>query len=188
MFRQRLIGYFRKQHTIDARLYKRIKKVSLAGRLFHYGRYGENTNALFAVNNIAFPWYVRGYDYGRNSVTEANGLSSQNFVGDKMFVGNFEIRIPFTGPKQLSLIGSKFLLTDLNFFFDTGMVWDTFDQFNFTGETTSSNQVKPIMSAGASVGKCIRGYDNRALLGSTHTERYKGRVWIEHGAGLVKCN
>ncbi len=138
--------------TIDARVYKRIKKFSLAGRLFHYGRYGENTNALFAVNNIAFPWYVRGYDFGRNAVTEANNLSSQNFVGDKMFVGNFEIRIPFTGPKQLSLIGSKFILTDLNFFFDAGMVWDTFDQFNFTGENTgNNNQVKPIMSAGASV-------------------------------------
>lgn len=138
--------------TVDARVYKYVKPFSLAFRALHYGRYGENTNTLGAINNIAFPWYVRGYNFGRNAVTDANNLSSRNFVGDKMLVTNFEIRIPFTGPEQLALFKSKFLLTDLNFFFDAGMAWDSFDQFGNTNEgVASSFQVKPIMSAGASV-------------------------------------
>lgn len=137
--------------TADFRIYKRLKPISLAFRALHYGRYGENTNTLGAINNIAYPWFVRGYDYGRNAVTDANNLSSRNFVGDKMFVSNFEIRIPFTGPKQLSLIKSKFLLTDLNFFFDAGVAWDSFDQFNNIGNENNLYRVRPVMSAGASV-------------------------------------
>lgn len=137
--------------TVDARVYKRLKPISLAARILHYGRYGENTNTLGAINNIAFPWYVRGYGYGRNEVTDANNLSSRNFIGDKMLVTNFEIRLPFTGPKQLALIKSKFVLTDLNFFFDAGMAWDSFDQFASDGNGNSNFKVKPVMSAGASV-------------------------------------
>jgi Tol biopolymer transport system component len=132
--------------TIDGRMYKYLKPVSLAFRALHYGRYGENTNALGAINNIAYPWFVRGYGYGRNSITDANNLSSNNFVGDKMFVTNFEVRIPFTGPEQLALIKSKFLLSDLNFFLDAGIVWNSFSDF----ENTNSRP-KPVLSAGASV-------------------------------------
>ncbi len=137
--------------TVDARVYKRLKPISLAARVLHYGRYGENTNTLGAINNIAYPWFVRGYGYGRNEVTDANNLSSSNFVGDKMLVTNFEIRMPFTGPKQLALIKSKFLLTDLNFFFDAGVAWDAFDQFASDGTINNTFKVKPVMSAGASV-------------------------------------
>ena len=137
--------------TVDARVYKRLKPISLAARVLHYGRYGENTNTLGAINNIAFPWFVRGYDYGRNEVTDANNLSASNFVGDKMLVTNFEIRMPFTGPEQLSLIKSKFLLSDLNFFFDAGIAWDSFDQFASDGNVNNAFTVKPVMSAGASV-------------------------------------
>jgi len=137
--------------TVDARIYKRLKAVSLAARVLHYGRYGEQTNTLGAINNIAYPWFVRGYDYGRNAVTEANNLSSRNFIGDKMLVTNFEIRLPFTGPEQLALIKSKFLLTDLNFFFDAGMAWDSFEQFATDGSANNTFKVKPVMSAGASV-------------------------------------
>lgn len=137
--------------TADARVYKYLKPVSLAFRALHYGRYGEDTNTLGAINNIAYPWFVRGYGYGRNAVTDANNLSSRNFVGEKMLVTNFEIRMPFTGPEQLALIKSKFLLSDLNLFFDAGVAWDTFDQFATNNEEgLTSFKVKPVMSAGVS--------------------------------------
>ena len=55
-------------------------------------------------------------------------------------------------PNNLLYLKNKFLLTDLNFFFDAGMVWDSFDQFGTTSEGVTNNfQVKPVMSAGASV-------------------------------------
>jgi hypothetical protein len=46
-----------------------------------------------------------------------------------MAVAGFEIRLPFTGPKQLALIGSNFLLTDLAFFVDAGVAFDEFKHF-----------------------------------------------------------
>jgi outer membrane protein assembly factor BamA len=67
-----------------------------------------------------------------------------------------EVRIPFTGPKQLSLIGSQYLFTDLAFFFDAGMAFDEFSHisdgkpYNVGGQTVF---IKPelAMSVGASV-------------------------------------
>lgn len=137
--------------TADVRLYKFVKPFSLAFRVLHYGRYGENTNALGAINNLAFPWFVRGYNFGRNAVTDANNLTARNFIGDKLLVSNFEFRIPFTGPEQLALIKSKFLLSDLNLFFDAGIVWDSIDDFTSDGQGLNSSTPRPIMSAGASV-------------------------------------
>ena len=65
-------------------------------------------------------------------------------------VGNLELRIPFTGPEQLSLIKSKFLFTDLNLFVDGGLAWRSFDQFQSNSETGVS-EVLPVFSVGASV-------------------------------------
>ena len=42
-------------------------------------------------------------------------------------------------------------INDLNFFFDAGVAWDSFDQFASDGNGTSSFKAKPVMSAGASL-------------------------------------
>src|SRR5690606_4770420 len=49
--------------------------------------------------------------------------------GSKMLVANYEIRLPFTGPKQLALINSKFLFTELAWFVDAGLAWSDFKAF-----------------------------------------------------------
>ena len=71
-----------------------------------------------------------------------------------MLIGNFEIRLPFTGPRALSLIKSNFLITDLNLFFDAGLSF-------FETEDLKENayiQHIPIFSTGVSMRVNLFGY------------------------------
>lgn len=138
--------------TADVRLYKYMKPLSLAYRVLHYGRYGGNDEmltSLYAGN----PWYVRGYDF--NATQDAffqAGKDLNTLFGNKLLVSNFEVRIPFSGPERLSLIKSKFLFTDLNFFVDGGLAWNSFDQFKGAdSEGVIRMAINPIFSVGASV-------------------------------------
>ncbi len=136
--------------TADFRVYRFLKPIGLAFRVMHYGRYGEGGNRLFPFY-VGSPWFMRGFN---SNVTEellvANGQSFDQLLGSKMAVGNFEIRIPFTGPKQLALIKSNFLFSDLNFFVDAGAAWFDFEQFNPSADS-GLPEVKPVFSAGASL-------------------------------------
>ncbi len=136
--------------TADFRIYKFFKPIGLAFRAMHYGRYGEDANALFPIY-VGNPWYVRGFnsDNAERALLE-NGQSFNNLVGSKVGVANFEIRIPFTGPERLALIKSGFLFSDLNFFVDGGIAWNDFDQFNPPADSNLS-KAEPIFSVGASL-------------------------------------
>jgi hypothetical protein len=46
-----------------------------------------------------------------------------------MMLGSVELRLPFTGPKKLSLIPSSFLFSDLNLFLDSGVAFDNFSDW-----------------------------------------------------------
>ena len=116
--------------TADYRRYLWFGKGALALRVMHQGRYGGNGNDLFPLY-LGSPWYMRGLT-GNNApaALAAGGRDIQELLGSKLLVANAELRIPFTGPKELALVKSKFLLTDLNFFIDGGAAFTTFDQFN----------------------------------------------------------
>lgn len=141
--------------TADYRIYRFYKPVAFAFRAMHYGRYGAGStelNPLFVGN----PWFIRGYN--SNTALDLflqNDYVFDQLVGSKLLVANFEVRIPFTGPKRLALIKSNVLLTDLNFFVDGGVTWFDYDQFSidepqFNGEFTVY-PVQPVFSAGASL-------------------------------------
>lgn len=139
--------------TIDLRAYKRLEPVTLAARAFHYGRYGGNSDEIFPLF-LGSPWFIRGFntrnltgsevkfdeEAGKYFVEEENIqnfldnrdelVTFDNLVGSRMLLGSFEVRMPFTGPERLSFIKSKFLFSDLNFFFDAGIAWYDNDQFN----------------------------------------------------------
>lgn len=153
--------------TADYRIYKFLRPVSLAFRALHYGRYGEQSDDLFPLY-IGSPWYLRGYNTGAaDEILAKNGKSFNQLLGSKMLVSNFEVRIPFTGPEQLAMIKSKFLLTDLNFFVDGGVAFYDIDQLsgpvyqvdangkpiigNDGNPLTQRSQARPLFSAGASV-------------------------------------
>nr|MBC7614235.1 PD40 domain-containing protein [Pseudopedobacter sp.] len=152
--------------TIDLRKYVRVKPVTFAGRLYGYGRIGNTNNQLYPLF-IGYPYLIRGYEsnsfYGKNGsqTTLSNGFGISQLVGNRIAVANFEVRLPFTGPKKLSVIESKFLFSELNLFFDAGLAWDKGDRIDLTKKApplNSRNVKVPALSAGISTRVNVFGY------------------------------
>ncbi|MBK8878663.1 MAG: PD40 domain-containing protein [Haliscomenobacter sp.] len=136
--------------TADMRVYRFFKPIGLAARVMHNGRYGQDGRRLYPMY-LGSPWFVRGFNSEVTNDLLVQGLIQEdNLFGSSILLGNFEVRIPFTGPKQLSLIPTNFLFTDLNFFVDGGLAWFDFDQFKDQNESGFA-KVKPLFSAGASL-------------------------------------
>ena len=158
--------------TIDLREYVHISPLTLAARLYGYGRLG-NTGNLYPLY-VGYPYLIRGYEaqtfYNSGSKTPTNGFTIDQLSGNRIAVANFEIRLPFTGPPKLSQIKSKFIFTELNLFFDAGLAWNAGDQIRFqkspdvigtdaTGKTLyNPAQRVPATSAGVSVRINLFGY------------------------------
>ena len=133
--------------TADLRTYRFLNPVTLGFRLFHYGRYGRS-EGMFPLY-IGNPWYIRGYNSATTEELLINaGSSFDQLLGNKILIGNFEVRIPFTGPERLAAVQSGFLFSDLNFFVDGGMAWYNFDS---DPENTGANQIQPFYSTGVSL-------------------------------------
>ncbi|WP_443147246.1 basic secretory protein-like protein [Pedobacter sp. GR22-6] len=169
--------------TVDVRKYVRLKPITLAARSYNYiriGKQGENLYPLF----IGYPYLIRGYEANSlyNNTSSSTGFDINQLSGSKIAVANFEIRLPFTGPKKLAQIPSKFLFTDLNLFFDAGLAWNQGSKVVFksqpennmnpllndqgmevkdsNGNTvyTTTNERVPALSAGISVRVNVFGY------------------------------
>jgi Tol biopolymer transport system component len=114
---------------LDGRKYFWMKPISIAVRSTNYMRWEKVTNSVYPLflGNMGF---VRGLGSIINNDVESLGLTFSQLVGSKMALGSVEVRLPFTGPKRLSLIPSSFLLTDLNVFIDGGVVFDEFKDFS----------------------------------------------------------
>lgn len=151
----------------DARKYVRLKPITLAARALtnmRIGRDGENLYPMY----VGFPYYIRGYD--ANSFYRSGGMNSNSFnlsqlSGSKIAAANFEIRLPFTGPKNLAQIQSGFLFSDLNLFFDAGLAWDEDSIIKWDGKTTGAIQPNgrplervPVFSSGLSLRINLFGY------------------------------
>lgn len=137
----------------DFRRYIFIKPISLAFRFIHYGRYGgEAADIPLYPLYVGNPVYVRGYDSRsvRSNITRRDNYIDQ-LTGNKLLVGNFEVRIPFSGPKILALIESSLLFTDLNFFIDGGMAYNSTLPFNTNEAGELMAQSTPVYSTGVSV-------------------------------------
>jgi len=123
--------------TVDLRKYVRLKPITLAARTYNYlriGKDGENLYPLF----VGYPYFIRGYEANSlyKSENQDGSLDINQLSGSKMAVFNFEVRLPFTGPKKLTQIPSKFLFSDLNLFFDAGLAWNQGQKVKFKSEPT----------------------------------------------------
>ncbi|HEX2967523.1 MAG TPA: hypothetical protein VHO46_00345 [Bacteroidales bacterium] len=140
---------------LDYRKYFYLKPVSFAFRVMNYNIFGKDAaNGTLPQLYLGNPWYIRGYQNVYNSVSSGNSDFNISWLaGSKIAVANAEIRIPFTGPKKLAIIKSKFLFTDLNLFFDSGMAWGgQTSSFLEPGIMTSETSAyKPVMSTGVSL-------------------------------------
>ncbi|MEL6923427.1 MAG: hypothetical protein AAFO94_05205 [Bacteroidota bacterium] len=135
--------------TLDFRKYHWIRPVSLGFRAMHYGRYGKDARA-FPSLYAGDPTLVRGYSFNTLDRFQEYGFDLNQVTGSKLFVTNFEVRLPFTGPEQLALIKSKFLFSELAFFVDGGVAWNDFSDFQNNPEGPNSFRPVPLFSTGIS--------------------------------------
>jgi hypothetical protein len=153
--------------NIDLRKYVRARPVTFAARAFSYMRLGEDGENLYPLY-VGYPYLIRGYEansfYNSNSA-QVGTFDINQLSGSKMAVFNFEVRLPFTGPKQLAQIPSRFLISDLNLFFDAGLAWDEYSTVKFkgqpSGELLESGRPRervPALSAGVSLRVNMFGY------------------------------
>jgi len=115
--------------TLDLNKYWRVKPVTLAARFYGYGRFGK-ANSLYPLY-LGYPFLVRGYEsqtFYNSTSSPTNGFTIDQLSGSRIAVSSFEIRLPFTGPEKLAVLPSKFLFSDLNFFFDAGLAWNAGNQ------------------------------------------------------------
>ena len=166
--------------TADMRAYRRLKPVSLAARVMHYGRYGVEGRNLFPLY-LGSPWFVRGFNSDvTNDLIGQGILHEDNLFGSSILISNFELRIPFTGPKQLALLPLEMLATDLNFFIDGGVGWFDFAQFDPQNNDSGYAGVKSLFSAGASL--------RVNLFGALVLEPYYAVPLVKNGRGAFGLN
>lgn len=151
--------------TADYRKYFFFKPFSVAFRMAHYGRYGKvpyNDDPRVPGRQfttfeyfLGYPNFMRGFDYSSLIKNQESMFSDdftyENLFGTRAMLGGLELKVPFTGPKRLALIGSGYLFTELNWFLDAGMTWNegnsiTFDKDKMTGGTRF-----PVFSTGPSI-------------------------------------
>lgn len=147
---------------LDYRKYVFLKPVSLAFRMYHYGRYGNGSETrMVSPIYVGYPWLVRGYEnlnFYEDIPGANNSMNVSNLAGSKVLVGNVEFRMPLTGPERLAFLKSKWFMTDLNLFFDAGLAWSKGDKINLKWNTATFNEKIPVYSAGASIRINVFGY------------------------------
>jgi Tol biopolymer transport system component len=141
---------------LDYRKYIYLNPLCIAGRLYHVGRYGNNTtNGLFRALYIGWPWLVRGYE-------SSNPYIGENTYGSRIAVANIELRIPFTGPERLCIIPFKYFVSEISIFTDAGMAWNPNDKILWNLNPSSSEiqttTKYPMVSYGASLRINLFGY------------------------------
>ena len=159
--------------NVDLRKYARFKPVTLAWRFYNYSRLGRDADRLYRMF-IGYPYLIRGYEANSlyKNADQNDSFNIDQLTGSKIAVANFEIRLPFTGPKRLTAIESKFLFSDLNAFFDIGLAYNNDSKVAFRSTPKVVNVIKdedgntvqtiyervPAMSTGLSLRVNVFGY------------------------------
>lgn len=122
-------GWKYAQLLADFRRYIKIKgPVNLAVRGLYYGRHGRDANQ-FSVY-IGIPEIVRGHtsgSYARAECSVANSglcLPLERLVGEKLLVGNMELRFPLLTP-QMKFAPAGFPPIEGTVFYDMGVAWNS---------------------------------------------------------------
>ena len=148
----------------DYRKYHWMKPVGLAFRAYSYGMYGGSSgDTPLQPLYLGYPWLIRGYEnvsYGQESTLGMSSLDISRLAGTRIAVANVELRLPFSGPERLSLIKSRYFLTDVNLFLDAGLAWNKGDEIVTPRRNTapSANQKYPLFSTGVSMRINLLGY------------------------------
>jgi hypothetical protein len=142
--------------TADFRAYKYAKPFTFAARVMHYARYGSGAEQVGPLYIGQF-FFMHGFDFNTLDKTFGADYGSivDRMVGTQIGLVNAEIRLPFTGPKRLSLISSRFLLTEIVGFLDGGAAWRQYNDFN---DANKQLRPFPVFSAGFGLRVNVFGY------------------------------
>ncbi len=154
---ERMFGRINMYNIVgDYRHYIQARPFTFAIRGIHYGRYGKDAdNDLFYPLYLGYPGFVRGYDYstlGQIQNTFDDAFAFEQLLGTRVLLGGVEVRIPFTGPERLALISSGFFFTELAWFLDAGVAWNSNNRI--TLDRSQANQPGkryPLFSTGPSL-------------------------------------
>jgi outer membrane protein assembly factor BamA len=163
-FRVGVQKYFGKNNlstfTFDYRKYIFVKPVTFAFKASHYNRFGPdaeknyyNDGGILPPLYLGYDYFVRGYSYEamyESAMVDPTSLGYNQLMGSKMLLANFEVRLPFTGPKRLAVIKSGMFFTDLNFFVDAGIIWDAGNTLSMKKDKNNPSVRYPIYSTGVS--------------------------------------
>ncbi len=147
---------------VDYRKYFFVKPVSLALRLYHYGRYGKRAETdRISPLYMGYSWLIRGYEnkniYNTNLDSDTLVFDVDILTGSRLVLANAELRLPVTGPKSLALIKSGWIGTDLNLFFDGGLAWDSQHKPSMQWKAEYGKR-SPVFSTGISLRLNLLGY------------------------------
>ncbi|MXW18079.1 MAG: BamA/TamA family outer membrane protein [Gemmatimonadetes bacterium] len=160
---------------------------TLAVRGLHLGRYGD-TGGLYGRGFYPFflgnEYFMRGYAY-RSFDIPYDCTPSDNspcpewdrLFGHRVGVVNAEFRLPITGIEEFGLFDFPYLPTELTFFADMGVSWDS--QFPATWKWSRTDPRRiPVASTGASL--------RINILGALIFEMYYAYPWQRPGKGWVR--
>ncbi len=137
-----------------------FRPFTLAGRIMHIGRYGNDGERLYPLF-IGYPSLVRGYDIGSIAANECNSGSTcpifDQLLGSRILVANAELRFP-----PLGLLGAGggyygILPIEAGIFYDAGVAWDATHGAQLFG-ASGANSRKLVRSAGVSFRLNLLGY------------------------------
>jgi len=97
--------------------------------------------------------FVHGFNYNQlDGIKERSGVTFEQLSGQKLLMGNVEIRLPLTGPERLAVIKSGYLLSELGIFFDGGTAYDSWKTISFSGSDPNDISLSRfVMSTGVSL-------------------------------------
>jgi Tol biopolymer transport system component len=113
---------------------------TIAVRAMHFGRYGSGaTDQRILPLDIGYPWLVRGYDIGNITVDECRTTTEttceliDRLIGNRMLVGNVELRFPLLRPfgAERNMYGP--LPVEVALFLDGGTAWTGGQRPSFVG-------------------------------------------------------
>jgi hypothetical protein len=142
-------GYNFQLATADIRYYRYTKPVTFAFRFMHYSTLGRDSRNYYPVL-IGDMGLVHAFDYSRLTEYQVkNGINPQQLMGSKFFVSGVEVRLPFTGPEELSVVKMGGFLSELSLFLDGGIAFNDYAQLKKT-EDPAVLPPKLVFSTGVS--------------------------------------
>ena len=132
--------------------------LTLAGRLYHYGRYGRDAeNDLLTELYLGYPWLVRGYDDQSFTLDECEGSADDcpafdRLFGSRLALANVELRLPLLG--GIGLVRAFGIPpVEVAGFFDIGSAWR-----NGMRSPFETHGVSPVSSQGVAARINLLGF------------------------------